>query len=87
MSPEISIYLQKVKKYLETNQQAKEYFIDNNYDSFFDELIKISNENLEKNGDPSLSVDQFEEIRLKSRNKKTNQIYMDLKHYGKIYLN
>lgn len=87
MSPEISIYLQKIKNYLETNQQAREYFIDNNYDLFFDELIKISNENLEKKGDPSLTIDQFEEVRLKSRNKTEPQIYMDLKHYGKLYLN
>ena len=49
---EVLIYLQTVKKYFQTNQEAREYFIsDSNEDVFFKHLCEISEKNFKQNGD------------------------------------
>lgn len=64
MDAEVLVYVQKVKKYLETNQEAKEYFIgESNADEFFKHLEIISEKNYEENGEPELSREQFELLR------------------------
>jgi hypothetical protein len=62
--PEVLIYLQSVKLYFEKNDAAREYFLDGiNEDDFFNEVIKISINNFNKNKDPMLHQSQFESIK------------------------
>ncbi len=92
MSPEVLIYLQKIKTYMSTNDEANNYFIGEfSSDDFFNEISSISEKNYQEKGDPMLSREQFEEIRNKIRipkeETKEKNIFFDLKDFGKICLN
>lgn len=92
MSPEVLIYISNIKKFLDTNNEAHQYFLKNiNEDEFFSKVAELSQKNFDKNGDPMLLRNQFEEIKtelLKSSNKKIeNNIFLDLKDFGTISLN
>ena len=63
--PDILIYIQTVKKFLENNKGTKEYFLTNvDEELFYDNLGQIAQINLEKNGEPQLSKEQFEVLRI-----------------------
>lgn len=92
MSPEVLIYIQKIKTYMSTNEEANNYFIGEfNPNDFYNEITTTSEKNFEQKGDPMLSREQFEEIRTKIRtpkeDKKEKNIFFDLKDFGKICLN
>jgi hypothetical protein len=64
-SPDILIYIQTVKKFLENNKGTKEYFLANvDEELFYENLGQIAQINLEKNGEPQLSKEQFEVLRI-----------------------
>ena len=64
-SPEVLIYLQTVKKYIENNHDARKYFIANDSESDFYELVvDIAQINFDKRGEPQLSKEQFELVRI-----------------------
>jgi hypothetical protein len=64
-SPEVLIFLQNFKIYLENNDDVKIYFLKNvNEDEFFKELLKTAQKNFEKTGDPKLTKNQFEFLRI-----------------------
>lgn len=100
-SPEVLIYLQTVKKYFQTNQEAREYFISNyNEDVFFKHLCEISEKNFKQNGEVMLTKEQFEllrrtilaiQISTKDLPEETDNIedniFIDMRGYGKICLN
>ena len=92
MSPEVLIYIGNIKKFLDTNQEARDYFLKGlNEEDFYSKLAVSSQKNFEKNGDPMLFRNQFEEIKNEliesSNKKKENNIFMDLKDFGTICLN
>jgi uncharacterized protein YrzB (UPF0473 family) len=98
LSSEVLIYLQTVKNYFATNQEAKEYFIgDSDEEMFFNHLSEISQKNFEKNGEVMLNKEQFELLRVTIRaiqvtkdDKPTEQedlIFVDTRGFGKICLN
>ncbi len=92
MSPEVLIYIRNIKKFLDTNDEAHQYFLkDLNEDDFYSKIAESSQKNFDKNGDPMLFRNQFEEIKnqlLKSLDKKKeNNIFLDLKDFGTICLN
>lgn len=94
MSPEVLIYLQKIKNYLENNLEAKDYFLSNSdNDFFFIQLETLSNKNFIKNGSPELTLEQLELIRRMSiivlDNKKStdSNLFMDMGEFGQICLN
>ncbi len=63
---EVQIYIKKVKQYFISNTEARKYFYIDEYESyFFDELTYIAQKNYNEKQDPMLSIEQFEEIRLK----------------------
>lgn len=65
MDTEILVYLQKVKNYLKTNEEANRYFIgDADIEEFYKQLASVSVENFEKNGQPELTKEQFELLRI-----------------------
>ena len=64
MKHEVLIYIDKIKHYFSTNEEAREYFIsDSDEDIFFEHLADISEKNLEVNGQPELTYEQLELLR------------------------
>jgi len=66
MSPEVLIYVQNIKKYFKSHADTQKYFaIKDNEKNFFDHIGEISQKNFEENGEPQLSLEQFEELKQK----------------------
>lgn len=64
LSPEVLIYIQTVKNYFKSNEDARNYFLtDGNEDFFFKHLGEISQKNFKENGEVMLSKVQFELLR------------------------
>ena len=58
MSPEVIVYIQKLKKYFKTNNEAREYFIaDLDPEEFFEYLTDIAEKNFFEKEDPTLNMD------------------------------
>jgi hypothetical protein len=93
INPEVLIYINKVKEYLEKNEEANRYLLGtNDYDLFFDEVLKFAEINFEKKGDATLTKEQFEEIRKSSQKITTtkdysNGVFMEIPNFGLISLN
>lgn len=94
MSPEVLIYIQKMKSFLEKNEESRNYFLkDVNEELFFKHLTDISLKNFEENGTPELSVDQLELLNKTIRalsvmdNPRPKTIWWDLGKLGLICLN
>jgi len=101
ISPEVLIYVQTVKKFLNNNKEARDYFL-SNYDEeiFFKYLSEISQKNFEKEGEVMLTQIQFEilrktisEINVVEKNDNRvileydKRIFIDFKDFGTICLN
>jgi len=94
MSPEVIVYIQKLKKYFKTNSEAREYFVqDLDIEEFFEYLTDIAEKNFLEKEDPTLNMEQFEIIKntLKSKNIINREkeyyepkIYIDKRGYCKI---
>jgi hypothetical protein len=71
INSEILLYIQKVKLYLESNEEARKYFHIDLFggtmfqDMFYTMLEEMAKKNYEEKNDPILSVAQFEDIRSK----------------------
>jgi hypothetical protein len=64
-SPEVLIYLQTVKNYIDNNEEAKRYFIANGSESdFYGIVVDIAQINFNKRGEPQLSKEQLELVRI-----------------------
>ena len=64
MNPEILIYIQTVKKFFNSDDKARQYFLSStNEEAFFKHLYIFSEKNLEKTGEPALTIEQFEEVK------------------------
>jgi hypothetical protein len=99
MSPEVLIYVQNVRNYLNKDLDARNYFLNEiDEEMFFKYLTEISQKNFEKDGEPILTKDQFELIRktlqLVDITKKEfkeetieDKLFMDVGTFGKICLN
>jgi hypothetical protein len=93
-SPESLIYLQTIKNYFENNEEARKYFLSNlNEDEFFNSILKVAENNFRKTGEPQLTQEQLEFLRVslmifkKVEDSEFNGIYFyestDLKFYFK----
>lgn len=92
MAPEVLIYISNVKKFLDNNQEAYDYFLKNlDENDFYSKIAITSQINFEKTGDPMLHKNQFEEIKNTLleliKQKKENNIFLDIKDFGTICLN
>lgn len=97
-SPEVLIYIQTVKNYFNTNEEAREYFLKNGDENFFyKHLEEISQKNYESNGEVMLTKEQFELLRktsiavnISTKDEKDfneNNIFIEIENFGKICLN
>lgn len=92
--PETLIYVNQLKKFIESNDIARQYFltgIDPEY--FFNEVSDISESNFDKTGEPEVSKEQFEEIikNGKPKYKKSLEVsffpVIEIPNFGKFCLN
>lgn len=85
MNIEVQIYLQRLKAYVENNEEAKSYLVGSmSMDDFMENAEKYAIENFQKRGNPLLTIDQFEEIQ---NEHKTPKIFFSLNGFGDICLN
>ena len=64
-SPESLIYLQTIKNYFESNEEARKYFLSNlNEDEFYNSILKVAENNFRKTGEPQLTQEQLEFLRV-----------------------
>jgi len=93
-SPDVLIYIQTIKNYFSTNKDAGEYFLKNvDQELFFSNLAEISEINFQKTGDPQLTKEQFEFLRISMMifkevddSEKNNTIYDYITQDIKFYL-
>ena len=65
LSPEVLIYLQTIKNYFENNEETRSYFLSHlDKDEFFRLVGETSEINFKKTGEPQLSKEQFEFLRV-----------------------
>lgn len=63
-SPEVLIYLQKFRLYLDGDEHVKKYFLQGtDGEEFFKHLSEISEKNFKRIGQPELTIEQFEFLR------------------------
>ena len=96
-SAEVLMYVQKVKLYLATNVEAREYFLGKGSEEvFLKHLSEIAQKNFDKQQDATLNKEQFELLRrtilvldIAEEKPTTNEdnIFIDMRGYGKICLN
>jgi hypothetical protein len=78
---DILIYIQKIRNYLETSEEAKKYFLaDINIEIFMNEVYKISEKNFNINGNPLLSPAQMDKIKndLSSKNDNSKFLFFSM---------
>lgn len=98
--PEVLIYIQTVKTYLNNNTEARDYFIgESDEELFFNHLSEISQKNFESNGEVMLNKEQFELLRktvaaisiskkdITEEPKENENMFFEMKGFGKICLN
>jgi len=86
---DITMYLRNLKTFLESNSDASNYFY-GKYSELFYRLVSVyAKENLKNNGDPALSVEQFEKVREAIFNSKIHykDISSEIVKNSKISLN
>ncbi len=98
MSPEVLIYLQNVKNYLKSNEDARKLFLENvDEEVFYKHLGEMSQKNFDTNGEAMLTQEQFNLLRktvkdLKLGETSSDEItlvtkFINIKGFGKICLN
>lgn len=98
--PEVLIYIQTVKTYLNNNTEAKDYFIgESDEELFFNHLSEISQKNFETSGEVMLNKEQFELLRktvaaisiakkdITEEPIENENMFFEMKGFGKICLN
>ena len=64
MDSEIIVYISKLRKYFETNREARDYFIGElDQEIFLERATEVAMKNFHDKGDPALNVAQFEFIK------------------------
>jgi hypothetical protein len=92
-SSEVLIYIQNLKQYFVTHLDAQKYFTpDGNDKEFFDYMTKISQKNFDEHGEAQLTLEQFEEARIKTTKEPEKAVgyiglFMSLGDFGRISFN
>lgn len=85
----VLLYIQSVRNYFNQNPEVKNYFVGKSDEElFFHELGEVSQKNVDDDKGPTLTKEQFEELRtVKINSVKYKNIFIDLGEYGQIGLN
>ena len=76
---EVLLYIAKLTKYLETNKNAREHFVSNlDVEVFMENVTMVAMKNFLKKNDPTLTMDQFEQIRKSIRSELNNDILEEI---------
>ena len=64
MDPEVLIYINKLKQYLDTNKEARDHFLKNlDEEGYFEKVTEIAVKNFIEKNDPTLTMEQFEYVK------------------------
>ena len=64
MDPEVLIYINKLKQYLDTNKEARDHFLKNlDEEEYFEKVTEIAVKNFIEKNDPTLTMEQFEYVK------------------------
>jgi len=64
-SPESLIYLQTIQNYFKNNEEVGKYFLSNvDENEFYNSILKVAENNFKKTGEPQLSQEQLEFLRM-----------------------
>lgn len=64
MEPEVLVYINKLKKYLDNNKEARDHFIGElDEEGFMEKVSEFAIKNFIDKDDPTLTMEQFEYIR------------------------
>jgi|TARA_Y100000385_G_scaffold158703_1_gene164532 DNA-binding MltR family transcriptional regulator len=76
---EVLLYIAKLTKYLETNKNAREHFVSNlDVEIFMENVTMVAMKNFLKKNDPTLTMDQFEQIRESMRSELNKDILEEI---------
>lgn len=76
---EVLLYISKLTKYLETNKNAREHFVSNlDVEIFMENVTMVAMKNFLKKNDPTLTMDQFEQIRKSMRSELNKDILEEI---------
>lgn len=76
---EVLLYIAKLTKYLETNKNAREHFVSNlDVEVFMENVTMVAMKNFLKKNDPTLTMDQFEQIRKSMRSELNKDILEEI---------
>ena len=76
---EVLLYIAKLTKYLETNKNAREHFVSNlDVEIFMENVTMVAMKNFLKKNDPTLTMDQFEQIRKSMRSELNKDILEEI---------
>ena len=76
---EVLLYIAKLTKYLDTNKNAREHFVSNlDVEVFMENVTMVAMKNFLKKNDPTLTMDQFEQIRKSMRSELNNDILEEI---------
>jgi hypothetical protein len=94
MSPEVLMYIQTVKQFLDKNEESKRYFLKNvDEETFFKNLEEVAQKNFNSNGEPMLTEIQFELLKRATKviqitkKENINNIFIDMPGFQPICLN
>jgi hypothetical protein len=76
---EVLLYIAKLTKYLETNKNAREHFVSNlDVEVFMENVTMVAMKNFLKKNDPTLTMDQFEQIRKSMKSELNDDILEEI---------
>jgi len=93
MAPEVLIYVQNLKLYFNSHEDDQQYFTANkDAKLFFEQLTEMAQKNFEENGEPQLTMTQFEELRKNQTSDEEKKyemtgIFISFGEFGRMSLN
>ncbi len=81
-SPDVLIYLDKLKRYIFSDNDIRDFFLkDIDQGMFFEKVTEFSESNLKENGEPDLTRQQLEQIKIElqmmAQDKKENELFFN----------
>ena len=75
---DILIYVDKIRKYLESSEGARDFFLaDTSIQKFMEKVIEMAENNFKAKGDPTLTTDQMTQIKNELSTNRNSSFFFD----------